>query len=120
MSVVANSFTKNTHAERALCAQVLQSTKASMVCCVPGGSSLLVGGVSSWETSSRGRCLLVGGLFSWERSPRARGGNAAKAAAFSSANERELRSQTASKPQCIPKPHAASRATRADQSVRQV
>lgn len=99
MSVVANSFTKNTHAERALCAQ---APKASMVCCVP-----------------RGRSLLVGALFLWELSPHAQAGHAAKTAASPIANKRELRSQTASKPQCVPKPHAASRATRADQSVRQ-
>lgn len=56
MSVVANSFTKNTHAERALCAQ---APKASMVCCAPRGSSLLVGGLFSWELSSHGSALHV-------------------------------------------------------------
>lgn len=54
MSVVANSFTKNTHAERALCAQAPKATKASMCSCAPRGSSLLAGGLFSWELSSHG------------------------------------------------------------------
>ena len=53
MSVVANSFTKNTHAERALCAQAPKATKASMVCYVPGGRPLLVGALSTCARRKR-------------------------------------------------------------------